>query len=161
MRRKEPCQGNGVRKAKYVFRMEKKKREKVVRKKKDVKPKKEKVKPKTNEKSKKSKKKNEWVVTPVLPDWAIDFLKPSKQKKEIVLASEAIPLIEDNACSAQTSFSLSIPVVYQEHDNGAAEQPESMPRFSPQGVSEGGTLDPPSILGGVKDCLVEVVVSQL
>ena len=159
MRKQEPCEGNGGRKAKYVFRMEKKKREKVVRKKKDVKPKKEKVKPKTNEKSKKSKKKNEWVVTPVLPDWAIDFLKPSKQKKEIVLASEAIPLIEDNACSAQTSFSLSIPVVYQQDDS--AKQPESMPRFSPQGVSQGGTLDPPSTLGGVKDCLVEVVVSQL
>ena len=160
MRKQEPCEGNGVRKAKYVFRMEKKKREKVVRKKRDVKPKKEKVKPKTNEKSKKSKKKNEWVVTPVLPDWAIDFLKPSKQKKEIVLASEAIPLIEDNACSAQTSFSLSIPVVYQEQD-GTAEEFDSMPRFSPQGVSQGGTLDPPSTLGGVKDCLVEVVVSQL
>ena len=130
----------------------------MVRKKKDVKPKKEKL--KTNEKSKKSKKKNEWVVTPVLPDWAIDFLKPSKQKKEIVLASEAIPLIEDNACSAQTSFSLSIPVVYQEQDD-KAEEFDSMPRFSPQGVSQGGTLDPPSILGGVKDCLVEVVVSQL
>ena len=124
------------------------------------KPKKEKVKPKSNEKSKKSKKKNEWVVTPVLPDWAIDFLKPSKQKKEIVLASEAIPLIEDNACPAQTSFSLSIPVVYQEQDD-KAEEFDSMPRFSPQGVSQGGTLDPPSILGGVKDCLVEVVVSQL
>ena len=156
MRKQEPCEGNGVRKAKYVFRMEKKKREKVARKKKDVKPKKEKEKPKT----KKSKKKNEWVVTPVLPDWAIDFLKPSKQKKEVVLASEAIPLIEDNACSAQTSFSLSIPVVYQEHDD-KAEEFDSMPRFSPQGVSQGGTLDPPSILGGVKDCLVEVVVSQL
>ena len=90
--------------------MEKKKREKVVRKKKDVKPKKEKL--KTSRKSKKSKKKNEWVVTPVLPDWAIDFLKPSKQKKEVVLASEVMPLLEDNACSAQTSFSLSIPVVY-------------------------------------------------
>ena len=160
MRKQEPCEGNGVRKAKYVFRMKKKKREKVVRKKKDVKPKKEKVKPKTNEKSKKSKKKNEWVVTPVLPDWAIDFLKPSKQKKEVVLASKAIPLIEDNACSAQTSFSLSIPVVYQEQDD-KAEEFDSMPRFSPQGVSQGGTLDPPSILGGVKDCLVEVVVSQL
>merc|ERR1719167_746144 len=135
--------------------MEKKKREKVARKKKDGKPKKEKL--KTNEKS---KKKNEWVVTPVLPDWAIDFLKPSKQKKEVVLASEAISLIEDNACSAQTSFSLSIPVVYQEHDD-KAEEFDSMPRFSPQGVSQGGTLDPPSILGGVKDCLVEVVVSQL
>ena len=158
MRKQEPCEGNGVRKAKSVFRMEKKKREKVIRKKKDVKPKKEKL--KTNRKLKKSKRKNEWVVTPVLPDWARDFLKPSKQKKEVVLASEAMPLIEDNACSAQTSFSLSIPVVYQQDDE-AAEQPESMPRFSPQGVSQGGTLDPPSILGGVKDCLVEVVVSQL
>ena len=157
MRKQEPCEGNGVRKVKSVFRMEKKKREKVVRKKKDVKPKKEKL--KTNGKLKKSNKKNEWVVTPVLPDWAIDFLKPSKLKKEVVLASEAIPLIEDNACSAQTSFSLSIPVVYQQDD--AAEEPESMPRFSPQGVSQGGTLDPSSILWGVKDCLVEVVVSQL
>ena len=157
MRKQEPCEGNGVRKVKSVFRMEKKKREKVVRKKKDVKPKKEKL--KTNGKLKKSNKKNEWVVTPVLPDWAIDFLKPSKLKKEVVLASEAIPLIEDNACSAQTSFSLSIPVVYQQDD--AAEEPESMPRFSPQGVSQGGTLDPPSTLGGVKDCLVEIVVSQL
>ena len=157
MRKQEPCEGNGGRKAKAVFRMEKKKREKVVRKKKDVKPKKEKSKKKR--KSKKSKKKNEWVVTPVLPDWAIDFLKHSKQKKEVVLASEAMPLLEDNACSAQTSFSLSIPVVYQQDD--AAEEPESMPRFSPQGVSQGGTLDPPSTLGGVKDCLVEVVVSQL
>ena len=158
MRKQEPCEGNGVRKAKYVFRMEKKKREKVARKKKDAKPKEEKS--KKNRKSKKSKKKNEWVVTPVLPDWAIDFLKPSKQKKVVVLASEAIPLIEDNACSAQTSFSLSIPVVYQEQDD-KAEEFDSMPRFSPQGVSQGGTLDPPSILGGVKNCLVEVVVSQL
>ena len=157
MREQEPCEGNGVRKAKSVFRMEKKEREKVVRKKKDVMLKEEKS--KKNRKSKKSKRKNEWVVTPVLPDWAIGFLKPSKQKKEVVLASEAMPLIEDNACSAQTSFSLSIPVVYQQDD--AAEQPESMPRFSPQGVSQGGTLDPPSILGGVKDCLVEVIVSQL
>ena len=153
------------RKAKSVFF---RKEEKVMKKKKC----RSKVsKPKSNTKVKKSKrrkktKKNEWHVTPVLPEWAVNFLKPSKkaesdEKGKVVLASEEMPLLEEesDAVSAQNIFSLTIPVIY--HQDEEKEELVSMPRFSPQGVSEGGTVDPPSLVGGVKDCLVEVIVSQL
>ena len=131
------------------------------------KPKKEK-KPRKWGKRKKSKKakKNEWRVTPVLPDWAVDFLKPSRAKVEavergLVLASEEIPLLEEeNQPSAQNIFSLTIPVTYHQEEE-EKEEMDSMPRFTPQGVSQGGTVDPPSLVGGVKDCLVEVIISQL
>ena len=106
--------------------------------------------------------------TPALPEWAVDFLKPSKKKREaalvgggLVLASEEMPLLEENHHSVQNIFSLSIPVNYNQDEDGGSEEMDSMPRFSPQGVCEGGTVDPPSLVGGVKDCLVEVIVSQL
>ena len=106
--------------------------------------------------------------TPALPEWAVDFLKPSKMKREaapvgggLVLASEEMPLLEENHHSVQNIFSLSIPVNYNQDEDGGSEEMDSMPRFSPQGVCEGGTVDPPSLVGGVKDCLVEVIVSQL
>ena len=117
-------------------------------------------------KSKKAKK-NNWLVTPVLPEWAVNFLKPSKAKVESivdrgsVLASEEMPLLEEEEShpSAQNIFSLTIPVTY--HQEEELEEMDSMPRFTPQGVSQGGTVDPPSLVGGVKDCLVEVIISQL
>ena len=133
------------------------------------KPKKEK-KPGKSGKGKKSKqaKKNEWLVTPVLPNWAVDFLKPSRLKVEsaergLVLASEEMPLLEleENQPSAQNVFSLTIPVTYHQEQDEEKEEMDSMPRFTPQGVRQGGTVDPPSLVGGVKDCLVEVIVSQL
>ena len=106
--------------------------------------------------------------TPALPEWAVDFLRPSKKKREaalvgggLVLASEEMPLLEEKHHSVQNIFSLSIPVNYNQDEDGGSEEMDSMPRFSPQGVCEGGTVDPPSLVGGVKDCLVEVIVSQL
>ena len=174
MRKQE---GNGEAKegkrAKSVFLRKEKKVVKKIKCKSNVvqdkkgKPKKEK-KPRKWGKRKKSKKakKNEWRVTPVLPDWAVDFLKPSRAKVEavergLVLASEEIPLLEEeNQPPAQNIFSLTIPVTYHQEDE-EKEEMVSMPRFTPQGVSQGGTVDPPSLVGGVKDCLVEVIISQL
>ena len=115
-------------------------------------------------KKNKRKKKNEWHVTPVLPEWAVNFLKPAKKVESVervVLAAEEMPLLEEEShtVSPQNIFSLTVPVIYQQEEE--KEILMSMPRFSPQGVSEGGTVDPPSLVGGVKDCLVEVIVSQL
>ena len=113
----------------------------------------------------KKRKKNEWLVTPVLPEWAVDFLKPSKKAQKVesyervVLASEAKPLFEESHTPAQNIFSFTVPVIY--HQEEEKEEMVSMPRFTPQGLCEGGTVDPPSLVGGVKDCLVEIIVSQL
>ena len=177
MRKQE---GNGAgeakegKRAKSVFlRKEKKVVKKIRCKSNDFKDKTRKLKkekkPRKSGKGKKSKKtkKNEWRVTPVLPDWAVDFLKPSRAKVEaverrLVLASEEIPLLEEeNHPSAQNIFSLTIPVTYHQEEDEEKEEMDSMPRFTPQGVSQGGTVDPPSLVGGVKDCLVEVIISQL
>ena len=146
---------------------EKKLKERKAKSEKRTKHEKEAKKSRNGKKSRRGKK-SEDRATPALPEWAVDFLRPSKKKREaapvgggLVLASEEMPLLEENHHSVQNIFSLSIPVNYNQDEDGGSEEMDSMPRFSPQGVCEGGTVDPPSLVGGVKDCLVEVIVSQL
>ena len=146
---------------------EKKLKERKAKSEKRTKHEKEAKKSRNGKKSRRGKKSVDRA-TPALPEWAVDFLRPSKKKREaapvgggLVLASEEMPLLEENHHSVQNIFSLSIPVNYNQDEDGGSEEMDSMPRFSPQGVCEGGTVDPPSLVGGVKDCLVEVIVSQL
>merc|ERR1711934_830908 len=82
-----------------------------------------KVKKSKRRKKNKRKKKNEWLVTPVLPEWAVNFLKPARKVESVervVLAAEEMPLLEEEShtVSPQNIFSLTVPVpvIYQQEE---------------------------------------------
>ena len=115
-------------------------------------------------KKEKRKKKLKEEESKSLPDWALDFLSNSRKKsvknEEVKLvATEAVPLMEEPPSLEQAFFSLSVPVMYQEEE----QLLDSLPRFSPLATLEEASrsVDPPSLAGSVPDYMVEVTLTLL